>query len=419
MEYVIVGNGVAAIGAIEGIRRRDRENPITIISDEPYLAYGRPLIANFLRGTLSKDMMLLREESFYEKNKVKLLLGRTAVVIDTKKHAVVLDDEEHIYFDKLLIATGGKPFVPPIKGLGDNYHTFTTLKDAYDLEKMSNSVKSAVVVGGGLIGLKAAESLHDRGLNINVVELADRILSASFDEIAGRIISTRLQQVGLELHLGVTVDEVVGGPDSVLGVRLTTGKMIECQGLVVAIGVVPGLDLLKDTDISTNRGIVVDDFLQTNIKGIYSAGDVAETTDLLLGEKRVTPIWPNAYSQGQVAGQNMAGASKSYVGSIPMNSISFYGIPTISMGITNPPADGPYQVIQNVEEERSIYRKLVLQDKYLVGAVLVGKIQRAGLLTGIIRQRIAVAGFEQELMKDDLALTDFPRPVREQILAHN
>ena len=102
-----------------------------------------------------------------------------------------------------------------------------------------------------------------------------------------------------------------------------------------------------------------------------------------------------------------------------MNSISFYGIPTISMGITNPPADGPYQVIQNVEEERSIYRKLVLQDKYLVGAVLVGKIQRAGLLTGLIRQRIAVAGFEQELMKDDLALTDFPRPVREQILAHN
>jgi len=416
MQYVIVGNGVAAIGAIEGIRRRDRENPITVISAEPYLAYGRPLIANFLRGALSKDLLLLREESFYEKNNVKLLLGRKAVRLDEDKRELSLENGDSVPFDKLLVATGGKPFVPPIVGLGDNYHTFTTLKDARGLEEMSRTVKVALVIGGGLIGLKAAESLHDRGLRIHVVELADRILSASFDEVAGRIIYNRLNQVGIGLHLKNTVEEVISGREWIIGARLKSGEMVECQGVVVAIGVVPDLELLKDSGITCNRGVVVDDFLETNIEGVYSAGDVAETKDMLLGEKRVTPIWPNAYSQGLLAGQNMAGAQKSYEGSIAMNSIAFYGIPTISMGITNPPADGPYRIRSVVNEERSVYRKLVFQDEYLKGAVLVGKIERAGLLTGFIKKHIAVREYEDALMKDELTLTDFPKNVRQEIL---
>ncbi len=418
MEYVIVGNGVAAIGAIEGIRRRDKESQITIISDEPYLAYGRPLIANFLRGKLSQDMLLLREESFYEKNNVALVLGKRATGLNPAEKSVLLDDGRTIPFDRLLLATGGKPFIPPITGLGDNYHTFTTLKDAYDLDQICRQVREVVVVGGGLIGLKAAESLHDRGVSVHVIELADRILSASFDEVAGRIISHRLTQVGLDINLGTTVAEVYGGPDKVLGVRLKEGRTIDCQALILAIGVIPNLDVVKGTDIETNRGIVVDDFLETSVEGIFSAGDVAETTDMLLNQKRVTPIWPNAYSQGQIAGQNMTGAKRNYRGSIPMNSIAFYGIPTISMGITNPPEDGTYRIIKKVDEAHSTYRKLVLVDDCLVGAVLVGKIERAGLLTGIIRDKVSVGGLEDELMKDELSITRFPAEVRRQILVH-
>jgi NAD(P)H-nitrite reductase large subunit len=417
MHYVITGNGIAAIGAVEGIRRLDRNNPITIISAEPYLAYGRPLIANLLRGKLSQGMMLLREESFYTKNGVNLLLGRKAVELNLKGQQVILDDGQRIPYDKLLLAMGGRPFMPPIKGLGQNYYTFTTLKDAFDLQKLPGSVETAVVIGGGLIGLKAAESLHDRGVSIHIVELADRILSTSFDETAGRIIYSRLKEVGMEIHLDTTVDEILGGPNAVLGVRLTNGEMVKCQGIVVAIGVVPEIELVAHTGINTNRGIVVDDYMETSVPGVYSAGDVAETTDMILREKRVTPIWPNAYRQGQMAGQNMAGAGKSYEGSLPMNSIAFYGIPTVSMGIANPPAEGEYETIIAVDKERGTYRKLVLRGDFLVGTVLVGKIERAGILTGMIKNRIPVSTFKDRLMKEDLGLTDLPREFRQQLLA--
>ena len=416
MRYVIVGNGVASIGAIEGIRRLDKENPITVISAEPYLAYGRPLIANFLRGTLSKELLILRNETFYKKNKVEVMLSRTATELDTDRREIKLDNGEILNYDKSLIATGGVPFVPPIDGLGKNYHTFTTLKDAYGLEELSHTAKTVVVIGGGLIGLKAAESLHDRGVRIRVVELADRLLSASFDDVAGRLISNRLKQVGIELHLNTTVEKVVSDAKAFLTVRLKSGVMIECQGIVVAIGVVPDLKLVKDSAIQTNRGIVVDDFLETSVKGIYSAGDVAETRDLLHDEKRVTPIWPNAYIQGQLAGQNMAGANKSYQGSIPMNSIAFYGIPTISMGIINPPASGAYRIVTRLDEKHSVYRKLVFEDQYLRGAVLVGRIERAGLLTGFIKKQTPIAGYEEALMKEEMAITDFPKSVRQEIL---
>jgi NAD(P)H-nitrite reductase large subunit len=157
--------------------------------------------------------------------------------------------------------------------------------------------------------------------------------------------------------------------------------------------------------------------METSTPGVYSAGDVAETIDMLLKEKRVTPIWPNAYRQGQLAGQNMAGARKSYEGSLPMNSIAFYGIPTVSMGITNPPAGGEYETLITVDEPRGMYRKCVMRAGCLVGAVLVGKIGRAGILTGMIKNRIPVSDFKDRLMKEEFGLTDFPREFREQLLA--
>ncbi|MDO9462384.1 MAG: FAD-dependent oxidoreductase, partial [Deltaproteobacteria bacterium] len=219
MEYVIIGNGVAAIGAVEGIRQTDLQNPITIIAAEPYATYSRPLIANLLRGKIHEADLAYRPEAFYRDNKVTLLLGRTATKIDTAARRALLEDGDKVPYDKLLIATGGKPFIPPIQGKdGPDVYTFTTLDDAKKLDALVGKIKQIVVIGGGLIGLKAAESLHDRGLKVTVVELADRILSTAFDQTAGNIIGNRLAEVGIEVITENSVKEIVRENGRVKGI---------------------------------------------------------------------------------------------------------------------------------------------------------------------------------------------------------
>jgi NAD(P)H-nitrite reductase large subunit len=174
--YVIIGGGVAAVGAIEGIRSRDARTPITLVSKESYLVYGRPLIAEFLKGERTEGEMLYREPAFYAENKVTTLLGEEAARIDTEGRKVELASGKSLGYRKLLIATGGVPFIPPMEGLGPDVYTFTTLDDAKRLAAASEGMGKAVVIGGGLIGLKVAEGLHARGVHVTIVELAPRIL---------------------------------------------------------------------------------------------------------------------------------------------------------------------------------------------------------------------------------------------------
>ncbi len=419
MHHLIIGNGVACVGAIEAVRSVDRESPITVISSEPHRVYGRPLISSLLSGKVREEDVFYRPEDFYEKNKVSALLGKTVAEIRTGTRQVVLESGEVIAFDKLLIATGGVPFIPPIEGRhGPDVYVFTTLDDARRLDGLTGKTREIVVLGGGLIGLKAAESLHDRGMKITVVELADRILSAAFDSEAGGIIAKRLAGVGINLVLNNTVREIVRSRKRVRKVVLNDGSTIPCEAVVIAIGVVPNKELAARAGIRVNRGIVTDSSMQTDVSGVYAAGDVAEADDMLAGEKRVTPIWPNAYIQGRHAGLAMAGAPKAYAGSIPMNSIEFYGVPTVSIGIANPPAEG-FEVLARLEPKADFYRKIVLREGRLVGAVLVGRIERSGILAGLIRKGTNVECIKQDLLRDDFGFSDLPLETRQELLAVN
>jgi NAD(P)H-nitrite reductase large subunit len=214
-----------------------------------------------------------------------------------------------------------------------------------------------------------------------------------------------------------TAEEVLRQRDEeISGVRLTDGTIIPCQAVVVAIGVSPEKALAEGTEIQVERGILVDEFMETNVAGIYAAGDVAEAKDWHFAEWRVVPIWPNAYRQGMVAGRNMAGQRISFSGSIPMNSIAFYGIPTISVGVTNPPGEEEYEILVNLKEEEKRYRKLVLKEGVLVGAVLVGSVERAGVLTGLIREKRSVDTFKEVLLNENLSYLDLPRELRKKRL---
>lgn len=411
--HVIVGNSVAAIAAIEAVRSLDERARITVVSKEPYAVYSRPLISYYLGGKVTEAKMAYRPKSFYEANDVRTLLGVRATGLNAKERTISLEgDRKPIAFDRLLIATGGTPFVPDIEGADrPDVYTFTGLDDAKALLKASKRLEHVVVLGGGLIGLKVTEGLVQRGISVTVVELADRILAPALDPTASKLVADHLRTLGVRVVTGDTVTAVHGDGDTVSNVRLAGGKTILCQALVVAIGVVPNVAWLARSGLRIERGVVVDSRMRTNRRDIYAAGDVTEAPEMLGTGYRVIPIWPDAYRQGFVAGSNMAGRLTEYEGGLAMNALEVLGISTVSVGLAN--AEGPgYTVEKTIDRERGTYRRLVFEDEYLVGALLVRDIDRAGLYTGLIRERVSVREFKKRLLEAEFGLLTMPDDYR-------
>jgi len=410
MRYCIIGNSAAAVGAVEAIRTNDEKNPITIVSNESYHTYSRPLISYFLSGKVDEEKMYYRGKDFYARNKVETILGISAIGIDPDEKAVILEDNTKIFYDRLLIATGGKPIIPSMKGLDkEGVFSFTAWDDAKKIAGIMDRVKRAVVIGGGLIGLKAAEALKERGIEVTVVELAERVLSPIMDEDASGIIENHLKNAGVNVITKNTVKEIIG-KNSVESVVLEDGQKIDCDIVIVAIGVRPRVDEIRNTGIKINNGIVVNEQMETSIQDIFAAGDVAETYDFLNEANRVIPIWPNAYRQGYIAGSNMAGLHVSYSGGFNMNSIELFNLPSITVGLVNP-LNGGCNVIKKFEGEKK-YRKVILENSVVVGTIFVGCIDRAGILIGLIKDKVNVEKFKEELLDDSFGYISFPKELR-------
>lgn len=430
MGYVLIGNSVAAVGAVEAIRKNDKKGEITIISSEPYFVYSRPLISDFLAGRVEEDEMFYRQRDFYKRNKVKTILGRKAIALNTKQRKVILEGKKEISYSKLLIATGGVPFIPEIKGFDrGGVFTFTALDDAKKIKKYVQRVKRVIIIGGGLIGLKAAESLEELGIRVTVVELMDRILSAVLDKKSSQIIQKHIIEVGIDIITNNTVKEIIGSDSLISGVILKDEKKVDCEMVLVAIGVIPSLELVKKTKVKVNRGILVNDRMETNIPGIFAAGDVVEAYDLVYQARRLTPIWPDAYRQGSIAGYNMSGIEKRYEGSLPMNAIEFYSLPFTSVGLINPEdkfqitnpksqakAQKEYKVLTKHNAKEKTYKKIVLKENIIVGAIFVGAIERAGVITGLIKDKTNVKNLKEELLEDNFGLISFPKELRKEKL---
>jgi NAD(P)H-nitrite reductase large subunit len=419
MNYVIIGNSVAAVGAIRGIRKVDSEGHITVLSRENHTAYGRPLISYLLGGMINEKRMPYLPADFYDKHQVNLLLGSEVVAVESAQSKVKLASGETIPYDKLLIATGGDPFVPPIEGMQgkENVFTFTTWDDAAKLKAKAGDIERVVIIGGGLIGTKAAEGLYALDKQITIIELADRILSAAFDRTAGRIVGKKMKANGIEVITEDTVVKIEGEGSRITGVTLKSGDFIPCDTVIVAIGVRPAASFLKGSGVEVNRGVVVDDKMETSVKGIFAAGDVAEARDFFSGNKNPMPIWPDAYIQGDVAGITMAGGDKGYEGGIAMNSIELFKVPTISMGITNPEAGDRYEVLTYQDVENYQYRKIVLESGVLVGVVMVSNVERAGIFAGLIRDKVAVEPFRDSLLAPDFGFVHLPKEIRSRLFA--
>ena len=423
--YVIIGNSASGIAAVEAMRERNRKVKITVISEESYFNYSRPLISYLLGKKVNLEAMPYRKKNFYEDNKVELILNKKATKLEFKKKYVILSDRQKIYFDKLLIATGGTPIIPEIKGSNlSGIFTFIKMADVEGIEKYikANKVKEAVVIGAGLIGLKATEALIELGIKVTIVELADRVLSAAFDKKASTIIETALEKIGCKL---ITNNAVVEIRSEVRRQKIENRKVdevvlkdktkIQTDLVIVAIGVRPNIELMKNTPIKTNKGILVDNFMQTNIKDIYAAGDCCEAEDLLLKIGWPIAIWPVAVKQGKIAGFNMVGKKIEYQGSFAMNSVELCNIPTISVGESCPEGEG-YQVLEYFAQEKSIYKKIVLRNERIVGTIFVGDIERAGIYTGLIRDKVDTSSFREHLLKEDFGLISLPKEYRKHLV---
>ncbi|NQT21115.1 MAG: NAD(P)/FAD-dependent oxidoreductase, partial [Planctomycetes bacterium] len=416
MKTVILGNSAAAVAGALGVRASDTKCELTIISPEPCSAYSRPLITYYLAGKVSEEKMYYRSDDFYVTHGIKTLLGSGAARIDTQQRIVELENARTVDFDKLLIATGGAPFVPPIDDLSTvDYFTFTTWDDARKVKELIPDVHNAVVLGGGLIGLKVAEALNQLHVKTTIVELADRVLNPALDTRASSMMREALENTGIEVRTADTVVSVEGEGRQITRANLRSGEALPCDLLIVAVGVVPNVAPVAGSGIAVNRGILVDDHMRTNIEGIYAAGDVAEGTDTLMGSTRVIPIWPSAYQQGYTAGRNIAGTDMKFPGHFAMNSVEVGGTSLISVGLSTI-EQGDYEILVSVDDRKNEYRKIVLKNDLIVGAIFVNAIDRAGIITGLIRDRINVKNFKDALADNDFGYISLPKRLRKSRL---
>ncbi len=313
-----------------------------------------------------------------------------------------------------MLATGGKPFIPKMEGQEkDGVFTFTTIKDAENLVKKIEAInaKSAVVIGAGLIGISVTDALTKRGLKVTLVELQEKILSLLLDAPASDIVEGVVKAAGVNIVTGQSVVKIIGkaGNESAVGgVVLTKGETVPCDLVIVAIGVIPRTELLSGTAVKTNRGIVVDDMMQTNVPDVYASGDVAEAYDYILQQNRLLPLWPLAVEEGSVAGSNMAGKKTLYKGGTNMSSLKYFGVPIVSVGLANPKEDPTLEVLVKADVAAKVYRKVVLRNNVIVGLTLVNCIERAGIYLNLMKKKIDVKKFKQNLLSDDFGLVVLP-----------
>lgn len=401
-DYVIIGNSAAGIGACEGIRKLDADGSIVVVSDETTMPYSRCLLTGYISGKVLAKNLFFRPERFYQKNRIDLRLGKKAVSVEPVSRKVRLDDGQTLHYGKLLLATGSKALQYEIRGKElPGVFVLRTLDDAERISQAASKAKRAVVMGGGLVGLGSAMALRTLGLEVCVVVASQAILSQNIDVQGARMLVKHLEQNGLKFVFGVDVVEI-HGETHVKGVRLSDGRNLECDLVISAKGVRMNTELAASAGVKVERGALVDEHMRTDVPGIYAAGDVAQAKEFLTGKSEVLTIWPVAVEQGKVAGMNMAGSDTVYPGSVPMNTMDFFGLPVVSIGETRQPKDlTGLEFLSSVDEEKGHYRKVVLRDGRVVGAILMGDTENAGAYTSLICTRVDVGKVRGLLLGKD------------------
>ncbi len=394
MNYIIIGNGVAGTTAAETIRKTDPAGEIKIFSDEAFPFYSRIRLMEYLAGELEMPKLQIRSNAWYDAQKIQLLLNTKIKEIDKDRKEVVTQSGERYAYDKLLLATGGYSFVPPIKGAEKpGVFTLRSLKDAQAIQTFAAGKTNALLIGGGLLGLEVGNSLRKTGLKVTVAEFFPRLLPRQTDPACAALLQGRLEQMGFHFYLGVVSKEITGG-DQARGLLLEDGRSIETDLIIISAGVRPNLELGQNLGLKIGKAIPVSDRMETEIPHIYAAGDGIEHKGMVYG------IWPASEKQGQVAGLNMAGQTAEYTGTTPSNQLKVAGIDLLAAGDIDP--EGKLLAFIDQNQAAGTYRKLVLKDNQLVGCLLFGTLEGRKKILKTLEEKKDLSAIKDRLARFDL-----------------
>ena len=401
MRYVIIGGSAAAIGCIEGVRSVDKTGEIILITRETEWNYSRPLISYLLEGKTTRDKMWCRPDSFFTRNGVTVKAGVLATALDAGDRTVRLSTGERLAYDRLLAATGSRPFVPPIPGLEtvDRTFCFQTLSDASALAEALRPESRVLILGAGLTGVKCAEGIRGLCAQIAIADLAPRVLPAVLDDTAAAMVQARMEEKGVRFYLNDSAAAFRGNT-----ARLQSGTELEFDVLVTAVGVRPNTQLVADAGGAVDRGILVDGRCATTLPDVYAAGDCAQGYDAVSGEKRMLPLWPNAVLQGETAGINMAGGRADYTQGIALNASGVFGLHMVTAG--------SYEGESFTVQRDGSYKRLVTADGVLKGVIMVGDVSRAGIYTDLIRKKKPLSEIDFDLIRESPQLMAFSQKDR-------
>lgn len=414
MKYVIIGASAAGLATAESIRKYDKTGTVTVITEEAYFPYSRPSISYFLKGKVKKSAMALRKPIFYKQSNIDIVTDTHITAIHPDKK-VVKAGRRAFHYDRLCIATGSVPFIPPMENVSgkENAVTFLDLAAAEKIKNAADENTRAVVIGAGLIGMKAAEGLVKICKSVDVVELAPRVLPSILDGGSAKQVKKHLENNGIRFHLENTVVKANSRGKHITSVVLKDGKRLSCDLLVLAVGVRPNTELAVKAGLEVDRGIITDiNTMQTSDPDIYAAGDCTVSVDMLDGNKKIIALWPNAVLQGTVAGAQMAGADLTVDGTYSVNAIDFFGLRICTCGLINASGD---EYTDRVSKQGDSYKRLVFRDNTPVGYVLINSSANAGIYTNLISGRIGLDSLDGDIMGEP-TLFMFDRAVRTEKL---
>jgi len=392
---VIVGSGLAGTMAAKSLRELDPSIEIEVFAEERYPYYPRPNLIEFVAGNLPYEKLFAFPEHWEERQNIVRRAGEPIVRIDSASGKVEVRDGRRSAFDRLLLANGSSALVPPIRGAEKKgVFVLRTLDDALAILEYLKDHQKVAVLGGGLLGLEIARALKTRGASVVVNEFFNRLLPRQLDVRGAEILKAQIEKLGIEVRLGVETEEITGS-GAAAGLKFKGGDEAGTDMVVVAAGVKSNISLAKEAGIAVDRGIVVDDFLETNRPGIFAAGDVVQHRG------RVYGIIPASFDQARVAAFNMLSREKPYGGTVPSNQLKVAGVSVTSVGQVDPEGEG-LEVRVREAPEAGIYKKIVIRNGSLAGAVWMGTRKGAAEIT-----RLAASGKNIDQWKADLLQDDF------------
>lgn len=403
MKHVILGAGPAGVIAAETIRKHAPHDEIVLVGDEPEAPYSRMAIPYLLIGNIGENGTHLRHGAgHYQQQRITLQRGR-AVKLDSAKKTVLLDDGSTLGYDRLLIATGSSPATPPIPGIaGAGVHSCWTLADARAIMALAKPGARVLQMGAGFIGCIIMEALAARGVKLSVVEMGDRMVPRMMGPTAGGMIKDWCEKKGVAVYTGARVDAIDRDAGPAMKVRLSTGAVIEADLVITATGVKPNIGFLQDSGVRCLVGVLTDEHLETNVKGVYAAGDCAEAFDKVTGKTIVSAIQPNAAEQARVAALNMAGKPAELRGVTQINVLDTLGLISASFGNWEGVKGGQHAELTTDGRHLS----LQFEGDRLVGCNAIGWTDHVGVMRGLVEGQVRLGEWKDVLLKDPTKLME-------------